>query len=250
MKGELPRIVSRSAASHSANGRDSEERQNGRCWPETKRKPALGAGCGRPRLCRHDCPCQGADSATARARFPDRGIAASAAGDRARSARSGFVQDRAAEAGRWLRIRLCRAGRLRRCDRAGRRVGGLEFRQSREPSLDAGHVRQARSGSGLEQGRQRPDCILLHFSSRPRQESRWRICAAWQLAILVGRRFLRMEYACQRCFLRRRGRRDRVPDLSAQQKRLQDPRHLERDRIARNRIERRRGQGCLCCRVR
>ena len=65
------------------------------------------------------------------------------------------------------------------------------------------HVRQACSGSGLGQGRQRPDRILLHFSGRPRQESRWRICVARQLAVLVGGGFLRMEYAGQRCFLRR-----------------------------------------------
>src|SRR5665213_2242610 len=34
--------------------------------------------------------------------------------------------------GGWRRIRLCRIGRLCRSDRAGRRVGGLESRQSRE----------------------------------------------------------------------------------------------------------------------
>ena len=85
----------------------------------------------------------------------------------------------------------------------GRRLGRLESGQSGEPSLDAGHVRQACAGSGLEQGPQCPDRVLLHFSGRPRQKSRWRICAARQLAVLVGGGFLRMEHARQRRFIRR-----------------------------------------------
>ena len=65
------------------------------------------------------------------------------------------------------------------------------------------HVRQARAGSGLEQGRQYPDRVLLHLSGRSRQKSRWRICAARQLAVLVGGGFVRLEHACQRRFLGR-----------------------------------------------
>ena len=59
------------------------------------------------------------------------------------------------------------------------------------------------AGSGLEQGSGRVDRVLLHFSGRPRQESRGRIPAARQLAVLVGRGFLRMEHARQRRFIRR-----------------------------------------------
>ena len=52
-------------------------------------------------------------------------------------------------------------------------------------------------------GPQCPDCVLLHLSGRPRQKSRRRICAARQLAVLVGGGFLRMEHAGQRRFIRR-----------------------------------------------
>ena len=69
--------------------------------------------------------------------------------------------------------------------------------------------------TGLERGPRCADRVLLHLSGRPRQESRGRIYAARQLAVLVGRRFQRMEHARQRRFVRRRGRRHRIPDLPA-----------------------------------
>ena len=47
-----------------------------------------------------------------------------------------------------------------------------------------------------------------------------------------GVEFLRLEYARQRRLIRRRSRRHRIPDIPAQQARLQDQRYLERDRPA------------------
>src|SRR5260221_1789035 len=55
----------------SRNRRDSEERQNGGRRSQTKRKPVLRTGSGRPCPCRHGCPGQGAHSATERPRYPD-----------------------------------------------------------------------------------------------------------------------------------------------------------------------------------
>ncbi len=47
------------------------------------------------------------------------------------------------------------------------------------------------------------DRVLLHFSRRPRQEGRGRICVARQLAVLLGRGLLRMEHAGERRFVGR-----------------------------------------------
>ena len=66
-----------------------------------------------------------------------------------------------------------------------------------------GDVRQPRPGPDLGQGCQCADCLVLHLSGRPCPQGRRRIYAARQLAILLRRRFLRMEYARQRGLHRR-----------------------------------------------
>ena len=42
------------------------------------------------------------------------------------------------------------------------------------------------------------DRVVLHLSSRPREKGGWRICPSWSLAVLLGRRVLRLEHACRR----------------------------------------------------
>ena len=155
------------------------------------------------------------------------------------SARNRSVPGPAAQTRRWVGAGLCRAGRLRRRAGPGGCFRGMEFRQSGEPSLDARRcsTRERRMRSGMQDADALIASSFIFPAGRARKvdggyvlSGHWPFSSGvesceWNMLASVVASDDEADGMEYRIFLLNRTR-------------LQDQRHLERNRPVRDRIER------------